>query len=565
MAALWGRVAFADKRLTALAQAHGPARALTEAYRAKKSGFLRELRGSFALAVLTRGGSGVLAVDRAGTYPLYYTDRSGELSFATTLDAFAAMPGLTLTPSVQAIYEYLYFHAVPGPLTIYEGCKRLLPGTFLEWNGHATALEAYWQMEFSEDAETPFAQLKTAFRGLLERSVAEAARDGGTVGAFLSGGTDSSTVAGLLSRVVGGPARTYSIGFDAHGYDELAYARIAARHFGTEHHEYYVTPEDVVAAIPAVAQAHSEPFGNASAVPAYYCAKLAMEDGVRVMLAGDGGDELFGGNQRYATQYLYSLYGELPERVRKALIEPVAFLFREDRPLLGKARRYIQNASEPMPARYDRYNLVEHFGVDAILSPEFLAGVGRERPALAMEQVYWGQRAQSMVNRMLGFDLKYTLADSDLPKVVQACESAGVAARFPLLDDALVEFSARLPPRLKVRRTQLRYFFKEALRDFLPEEIIRKTKHGFGLPFGPWMLRHGPLRQVALDSLTDLKARRIVRPEFIDALCSRHVNEHAPYYGTMVWVLMMLEQWFNRRTGPRARSNGVAPRVELTA
>jgi asparagine synthase (glutamine-hydrolysing) len=148
-----------------------------------------------------------------------------------------------------------------------------------------------------------------------------------------------------------------------------------------------------------------------------------------------------------------------------------------------------------------------------------------------------------LINRMLAFDLKYTLADNDLPKVIRSCELAGICPKFPLLSDEVVAFSARLRPELKLRGTRLRYFFKKALRDFLPEEIINKTKHGFGLPFGRWFESHQPLRQIALDSLADLRRRDIVRPRFIDELIGVHMKSHAGYYGTMVWVLMMLEQW----------------------
>jgi asparagine synthase (glutamine-hydrolysing) len=164
-------------------------------------------------------------------------------------------------------------------------------------------------------------------------------------------------------------------------------------------------------------------------------------------------------------------------------------------------------------------------------------------PAAQMSEVYWGQRAHSMVNRMLGFDAKYTLADNDLPKVMRSCELAGVDVRFPMLGDDFVAFALRLPPELKLKRTRLRYFFKEALRGFLPDEIIAKTKHGFGLPFGPWLMEHESLRQIAFDSLMDLKRRAIVRPQFIDELRSDMVSAHPQYYGTMVWLLMMLEQW----------------------
>jgi asparagine synthase (glutamine-hydrolysing) len=208
---------------------------------------------------------------------------------------------------------------------------------------------------------------------VLREGVRDASQDG-TVGSFLSGGTDSSTIAGMLGEVTGQPARTYSIGFEARGYDEMHYARIAARHFGSMHHEYYVTPDDVVCAIPRIAQVHDQPFGNASAVPTYYCARLAKDDGVDTLLGGDGGDELFGGNERYAKQYLYSLYGDLPHGLRKGLIEPVIRRL-PSVSLVGKAQRYIKNASLPMPARYDNYNLLERLGPTAVFTRDFLDAV----------------------------------------------------------------------------------------------------------------------------------------------------------------------------------------------
>jgi asparagine synthase (glutamine-hydrolysing) len=433
---------------------------------------------------------------------------------------------------------------VPGPRTIHVGRHRLLPGSFLLWRNGKAETRSYWEMRFVEDERRPLPELNKGFLDAVRKGVREAAQDG-TVGTFLSGGTDSSTVAGMLGEVTGKAARTYSIGFEAQGYDEMYFARIAARHFGTKHNEYYVTPDDVVTAIPRIAAVHDQPFGNSSAVPTYYCAKLAKNDGVDTLLGGDGGDELFGGNERYAKQYLYSLYSDLPRALRKGLIEPVAFLAPEFG-IVGKVQRYIRNASLPMPARYDNYNLLERLGAGNIFVPEFLGAIDTLQPRLMLEHAYEGARALSLINRMLALDLRFTLADNDLPKVTRSCELAGVEARYPLLSDSIVAFSAGLSPYLKLKGTRLRYFFKEALRGFLPDEIIAKTKHGFGLPFGPWLQTYRPLRQLALDSLADLKKRSIVRPQFIDELTSSLVESHASYYGTMVWVLMMLEQWLRQ-------------------
>jgi asparagine synthase (glutamine-hydrolysing) len=545
LAAVWGKARFADPDLASLAGREGAARALAQGYGRKGTAVLSDLSGAIAVAILdSRSGEATLAIDRMGSFPLCYRVVAGKLVFGSTLDAISAFPGSAAEASPQALYDYVYFHMVPAPHTIQAGSRRLLPGSLLTWRNGELQTHPYWKPRFVEDERRPFPELKEAFLSALRAGVREAARDG-AVGTFLSGGTDSSTVAGLLGEVTGKPARTYSIGFEAQGYDEMAYARIAARHFGTQHHEYYVTPDDVASAIPQIAEVYDQPFGNSSVVPTYFCAKLAKEDGVEVLLGGDGGDELFGGNERYAKQYLYSLYSDLPRVLRKGLIEPLAFLPPEIG-IAGKLQRYIRNASLPMPARYDNYNLVERLGASNIFTPEFLRTVDTNEPRSLLAEAYGGAHARSLINRMLALDLRFTLADNDLPKVGRACELAGVEVRYPMLDDAVVAFSLTLSPRLKLKGTRLRYFFKESLRGFLPDEVIAKTKHGFGLPFGPWLRAHPRLREVALDGLADLKKRGLVRPEFLDELTSTHVESHAGYYGSMVWVLMMLEHWLKR-------------------
>jgi asparagine synthase (glutamine-hydrolysing) len=545
LVAVWGKARFADAELAELAARHGTAHALAQGYARKGSGVLAAVSGACAVAVLDGGGGeAMLATDRMGTRSLCYCVVGGKLVFGSTLDAISAFPGSAAGIDKQAIYDYVYFHMVPAPRTVYDGRHRLLPGWAMTWRGEEPQARPYWEMRFVENERRPMPELKEAFLACLRKGVRETLHDG-AVGAFLSGGTDSSTVAGLLGEATGKPARTYSIGFEAQGYDEMAYARIAARHFGTQHHEYYVTPSDVVDAVPRIAEIYDQPFGNSSVVPTYFCARLAKEDGVATLLGGDGGDELFGGNERYAKQHLYSLYSDLPLALRKYLVEPIALLPPEIG-LLGKMQRYIRNASLPMPARYDTYNLLEHLGADNIFTRDFLGAVDRGQPKLILDRAYADAHAGSLINRMLALDLRFTLADNDLPKVTRACELAGIDVRFPLLDDAVVSFSSTLAPRLKLKGTRLRYFFKEALRGFLPDEIITKTKHGFGLPVGPWLQTYRPLRQLALDSLSDLKRRDVVRPEFIDELTSTRVEVHSGYYGTMVWVLMMLEQWLKQ-------------------
>lgn len=507
------------------------------------------LSGAFALCILDESsGEALLAIDRSGTHALSYQASAQGLYFASSADALLLHPAAACAIAPQAVYNYLYFHMVPAPGSIYCGQQRLLPGEYLHYSGGKAVRGAYWKIRYTEREALPFGELKTQFLQTLHAAVAQAAA-GASTGAFLSGGTDSSTLAYLLGRVSGRHARTYSIGFDAPGYDEMAYARIASRHFSTEHHELYVDAADVAAAIPRIAAIFDQPFGNASAVPALYCAQMAHADGITRLLGGDGGDELFGGNERYARQALFARYERVPAILRQALVEPLLFrlMAGADHRLLRKARSYIEQALLPLPARLETWNLLQHYGHRAVLEDDFLDSIDPGFPLGSLNEAYWASRGHSQINRMLALDLKFTLADNDLPKVNRACELAGVEAAFPFLDDAVVAFSSRLRPRQKLNGQRLRYFFKQALADTLPREIIRKQKHGFGLPFGLWLQQHAGLRQLACDSLSDLKARRIVRAGFIDQLLGRHMAEHAAYHGTMVWVLMMLEQWFQQR------------------
>lgn len=554
LACVWGPARFIDAELAEIAVRSGIAHALAHGYSRRGVDVLRALSGSFVVAVIdSASGETLLATDKIGTRPLYYAELGGQLVFGSVLESINVFPGARAEIDLQAIYDYVHYHMIPAPRTIYAGLRRLLPGSFLRWRDGKAQEGSYWEMHFVEGEERPFQELKARFLDVLRTSVREAVGNG-TAGAFLSGGTDSSTIAGMLGEVTGQPARTYSIGFEAEGYDEMYYARIAARHFATSHHEYYVTPDDVVAAIPRVAAVHDQPFGNSSAVPTFYCAKLAKEDGVEILLGGDGGDELFGGNERYAKQYLYSLYSDLPGALRNGLIEPIVFRVPAVS-IAGKMQRYMRHATEPMPGRYDNYNLLARLGAANIFTPDFLSAVDQTAPQVQMAEVYSRANARTLINRMLALDLRFTLADNDLPKVMRSCELAGVDVRFPMLEDPVVAFSARLEPSLKLKRTQLRFFFKEALRGFLPEEIIRKKKHGFGLPFGPWMRAHPRLKELVSGSLESLKGRGIVRSELIDELLSQRVAEHAAYYGTMAWVLMMLEQWYQQhRPGSALRA-----------
>ena len=497
--------------------------------------------GAFAVGLTDSHGRIFLAVDRFAVNSLCYRLTDGRIEFAERADQLA---GDTPDLDPQAIFDYLYFHCIPSPRTIFKGVFRLPPGHYAWFDKGQLTVAPYWVPEFHEPpGAVSFEALKSEFRGLLRDSVTSQL-DGSKPACFLSGGTDSSTVAGMIREATGTAAATYSIGFEADGYDEMAFARMAAKHFGAEHHEYYVTPDDLVRSISEVAASYDQPFGNSSALPAYYCALAARKEGVTRLLAGDGGDELFGGNSRYAKQRVFGWYDRFPAALRRGLLEPFFELPAVRRmPLLKKGSSYIEQASVPMPDRLQMYNLLLRLGTEDVLTPEFLAQIDASAPAEQQREVWAQPRNANDLNRTLAFDWRYTLAESDLPKVRGSTALARVAVGFPLLDYRLLEFSLGLPTEYKLKGMKLRWFFKEALRGFLPDEILTKKKQGFGLPFGVWLMRHAALKALACDSLASLSGRGIVRPVFIRQLLEQRLTEHPGYYGEMVWILMMLEQW----------------------
>ena len=545
-----GAPRFTDSRLAAVAQQEGSASAWRAAVAQHGKAAAQGVQGSFAVGLQDDAGRVFLAVDRFAQQTLCYrtvqTATGAELRFAERADTLATLDGDKAEIDPQAIFDYLYFHCIPSPRTIFKGVYRLPAGHSAWFENGKLSVQAYATPQFQEPRSANFEELKNEFQSLLKQAVVTQL-DGSKAACFLSGGTDSSTVAGMIGRAAGRPAATYSIGFEAEGYDEMAFARIAAKQFSTEHHEYYVTPGDLVRSIPQVAQHYDQPFGNSSALPAYYCARMAKMDGVDKLLAGDGGDELFGGNSRYAKQRVFGWYQAIPSPLRSLVMQP---LFEQTPvgklPLLKKGTSYIEQAKVPMPDRLQMYNLLLRLGVQDVLTPAFLSQVNVNGPAQHQREVWAEVKNASDLNRTLAFDWRYTLGESDLPKVRETTRLAEVAVGFPFLDDRLLDFSLKLPLHYKLKGLKLRWFFKEALRGFLPDEIITKKKQGFGLPFGVWLTRTPALRQLAESSLNSLGQRHIVRPAFIQSLLNERLNEHPGYYGEMVWILMMLEQWVQK-------------------
>jgi asparagine synthase (glutamine-hydrolysing) len=532
-----GRPSFDDPHVDFLMRERGPAAAWHSAYARYGVQAAAHARGAFAVGFSPAPGVVYLAVDRFARETMCYTEKNGIEAFGTKADLLAQYKD-TLDP--QALYDYLHFHVIPSPNTVFHDVKRVPAAHYVHFKDGVVTSAPYWWPMFRETRAPHFPALSEEFNQLLKDAVARTLKNG-KAGCYLSGGTDSSTVSGIASKILEEPIDTFSIGFDAAGYDEMEYARIAARHFGTRHYEYYVTPEDLVNWIPTIAGEFDQPFGNSSSLPSFMCAKLAREHGIQVMLAGDGGDELFGGNTRYAKQKIFQAYQHLPHFLRSTILEPLV-------PALSmspfrKAGSYIEQAMVPMPMRATMGGLLERIGPQTILTSRFLATVDQDAPGKHENRVWSLEQNSGFVNHMLGFDWRYTLAENDLRKVTSTASIAGIRVAFPLLDETLVDFSMKLPESYKVRGMTLRWFFKKALKDLLPEAIIKKKKHGFGLPFGLWALENKPLFDLASESVYGLVDRDIVRADFAKTLMKDLLKEHPGYYGEMVWILMMLEQW----------------------
>jgi asparagine synthase (glutamine-hydrolysing) len=540
-----GQPHFRDEKLAAVASVSGAAAAVALGYKEHSHNIFSYIFGSFCCAIVdTKSDRVLIGIDRLGQQSLYYSVTDGTLAFGSSASSVPASKPNELQLLNQGMYNYLYFHMVPCPGTAYRGLKKVPAGHYIEYQDGQLRLATYWKPVFSESTTNQSIEsLSKKLMDTLRSSVENCLPAAGKVGSFLSGGLDSSTVTGLLAEVGGGKAEAYSIGFSAKGYDEMAFARITARHFGVQLNEYYVTPQDVVDALPIIATNYDEPFGNSSALPAYFCAKMAVENGAATLLAGDGGDEIFAGNERYIKQRAFEYYGRVPHALRSTLIEPLVNGLSNTLPLASKAKSYISQANMPMPDRLQSYNFLHRHAASDIFTDAFLTEVDAEEPIELLRSIYHRPDQASDLNRMLYLDWQITLADNDLRKVSHMCAFAGVDVAYPMLDDALVELSCQIPSAWKIKGADLRHFFKHALKDWLPQETIHKSKQGFGLPFGVWMQTYKPLREMAYDNLLKLKHRNFIRPEFIDKTIKMHQSDHAAYYGELVWIFTVFELW----------------------
>ncbi len=549
--AVIGSPTWSNSALANLASTDGISASIMQAYQTMGTDLLKDLHGPFALAIL-EGKNALIAIDRIGVHCMSYAVQNDVFVFSTSSNSVASHPLIDSAIDPQGIFNYFYFYDIPSPGTIHSNIEKLLPAQYVQFIDGRIKKDFYWHLKYNDSNQASFQQNKTKLDELLHVSIKSAAQDGPTA-TFLSGGIDSSTVTGILANISSKKIDAYTIGFGVEGFDEMEYARLAASHFGVNINEYYIQPEDILEAIPLIAQAYDEPFANESAVPAYFCAKKAAADGIKIMLGGDGGDEIFGGNERYAKQMVFEHYKKLPGFMRKSLIEPIAFGLPGGESImpLRKLKSYIRQANVPLPKRLEAYNFILRQPLDTIFTKNILSSIDPDMPESMLDDAYFRTGSSHPINRMLHMDMKFTLADNDLRKVSRMCEAAGVEVRYPLLNEQLVEFSGQIPASYKVKRHHLRWFFKQAMKGFLPKKIIHKSKHGFGLPFGMWALSHPDLRNFVNESLDRFQDRNYLQPDYIRNIRKLHAEEHPTYYGKMIWLMLILNQWLEAHSDTR--------------
>ena len=545
--ALLGTPYWNDESLDNRCRTAGPAAAFLAALEQFGEDALAQTHGPFAVAWTDEEtGELSLAIDRAGMQELYWRGLDdGSIAAASRCDlaSLAAVDSPRLDP--VSLYNYLFYYCVPGPRTIFRDIRRLLPAQRLKIGAGAPVSTTYWRMPYGQAEMRDPEAWHAAVRETLSQAVARVRRSpDAEAGAFLSGGLDSSSIVGFLAEHSPNP-KTFTIRFHDAAYDEGQYARLAATHFETEHHERYVLPEEVAPAMDGLSRLYDQPFGNSSAIAAYYCALSGRNAGVKTMIAGDGGDELFAGNARYLELRRYDVYGRIPALLRRFVFDP---LLSPDLlnaiPVLGKAHRLRKRYAMSLPHRmFVAHHSFEAFRLDEVVAGELLAEMRGHDPIGLADSVCDSVEGGDDLQRMMAVDLKLTIADNDLIKVNRACALAGVEARYPMLDTEVMELAARIPSSQMLAGGRLRGLFKEAMREFLPSEILSKPKHGFGLPFKNWVGEHADLREKILDALSDLRRRKLFTENYLDALQQACLEDEAGKLRGNAWDMAMLELW----------------------
>ncbi len=506
---------------------------------------VRDLHGMFAFALWDgRRRQLLLARDRVGKKPLFYSERTGALSFASELSALMQDDEIPREVDHRAVEAYLAYGYVPAPLSVFRGVGKLMPASTLLYRDGVARIDRYWQLDYSRkqpNRSTPEVEeeLRTRIRTAVQRRMVADV----PTGAFLSGGIDSSAVVAAMAEGSSKPIKTFSIGFDEERYNELPRARRVASEFATEHHELLIRP-DAVEILPKVIRHYGEPFADPAAIPSFYLARFAREH-VTVALNGDGGDESFAGYQRYTTNLLLSRFDRLPQALRRAAAAAGTKMLNsgDSRSMRSKLERLTVASALDRESRYlAQRSVFTGAERERLLTPEYSALLGDAQVDNILLEPWRRSNAPDLLDRFLDVDVQGYLPDDLLAKIDIATMAYSLEGRSPLLDHELMEFAASLPPELKASGGQRKRILRSALRGWIPDEILDAPKQGFELPLAQWF--RGELRGYAHDVLLDpaCTGRGWCKPAEIRRLLHEHSGGTRDN-GRRIWTLLMLELW----------------------
>ena len=507
------------------------------------------LRGMFAFAIWDeREKSLFIARDRVGKKPLLYSHQpNGDLIFGSEFTALLAHPDISREVDTEAIHHYLSYLCVPAPLTAFRQIRKLAPGHWMRWKNGEVEIKRYWLPDFSKKIEISETEaVEETLRILREstkmRMIAEV-----PLGAFLSGGVDSSTVVALMAETSAQPVKTFSIGFEEEDFSELKYAKIVADRIGAEHHEFVVRP-NALEILPLLVEHYGEPYADSSAIATYYVARETRKH-VTVALNGDGGDESFAGYERYFAMRLAEKYHKIPAVLRKTLIETAVNLLPTSETKRSRARdlkRFVKAASLPRVERYFRWvSAIDRQSKENLYTKDFRNSVENYDSADFLKTWFDKSNGGGIVDATMFTDQQTYLPNDLLVKVDIASMANSLEARSPFLDHKVIEFAATLPENIKLRGAETKYLLKKAASKVVPPEVLYRKKMGFGVPLTHWF--RGELKDFVRGVLLSEKSlkRGIIKPEMLEKYVSEHINAERDYTH-QIWTLLMLELWFQR-------------------
>ncbi len=510
---------------------------IVHAYEEWGEAAFERLRGMFGIALWDQPRRTLLlARDRSGIKPLHYVERNGRLYFASEIKSLLAAGAVDRQLNLRALDHYLTFLYTPRDASIFDGVRKLPPGHYLRWRDGRAEVCQYWRVAAEERFAGTEQDAAAALRSVLADAVRSHMVSDVPLGAFLSGGVDSSAVVGLMAEASPRPVKTFSIGFDEPQFDELEHARAVARHFGTDHHEFVVRP-DALSILDDLVSHFDEPFADSSAIPTWYVSQIARRH-VTVVLSGDGGDELFGGYDRYLPHPRVATF----DRLRVPGLRGLAGLVWPHLPHGVTGKNFLRHVAKDDHARYiDSVAMFQQDERAALYSADVRHALTSEAEA-ALTRHFDRFGALPLHSRMMRLDFETYLPEDVLTKVDRMSMAHSIESRVPLLDNEVIDFAATLPARFKIANGRRKHVLKEAVRSMLPAGILDRRKQGFGVPLGVWF--QGGLTDLFSDVLTSPRCtqRGYFEPSFTARLIREHLageRDHA----MRLWQLLVFELW----------------------